>query len=410
MKFIEDVEYEKYEKFVVSNNKSHFLQSHAWGEFARECKKMQPYYLGLEDNKGNLVATCLLLQKKLPLGFSYFYAPRGYVIDFKDFNLVSEFTNHIKDFVKNKNGIYFKIDPDIKLHTIDKDAKEIPGENNKDVVKHLESIGFKHLPLTYYFESEQPRFTFRIDLNGKSIDEVHNNYSKTANRFVKKSKDFAINVSVGDEDDIKDFSNLMILTEQRQNFYSHNEEYYRCFYKHFSKRGNVNIMTAKIDIDKTIEMLNKKIEEIRDSENVNEVTLKNKMEELDFFKNKKSLNNKLISSYYTVFYGNKAWYLYGANDMDYKMTYANYKLFNYQIEKALEKNVQIFDEFGTVGIPTSTKKVAGLHEFKKKFGGEYTEFVGEFDYPTKKVLYFFFTKLVNIRRRIIKLKNRKSVK
>ena len=168
-------------------------------------------------------------------------------------------------------------------------------------------------------------------------------------------------------------------------------------------------MIAKIDIKKTISMLESKIKEIEESKSINEVTLNNKKEELNFFKKRKNLEMPIISSYYTVFYGDKAWYLYGANDMDYKMTYANYKLFNFQIMEAVKRGISIFDEFGTVGIPSSTKKVAGLHEFKKKFGGEYTEFVGEFDYPTRKILYFVFTKLVKIKRNIEKIKNRKNV-
>lgn len=410
MKFIENVKKEKYEAFVQSHKKSHFLQSYAWGEFAQENKGMKPFYLGLENDDGNLVATCLLLQKKLPLGYSYFYAPRGYVTDFRNFSIVEEFTMYIKNFAKEKKGIYFKIDPDIKLHTIDKDAKKIDGENNLEVVRFLKKIGFKHLPLTYYFETEQPRFTFRINLKGKNENEVQNNYSKTALRFIKKAEEYATVVSIGDENDIKDFSNLMIMTEQRQNFYSHDEKYYRNFYKHFSKNNNVDIMIAKIDIKKTISMLEKKIKEIESSKNINEVTLNNKKSELEFFKKRENNDIQLISSYYTVYYGNKAWYLYGANDMDYKMTYANYKLFNYQIMNAVKREVEIFDEFGTIGIPSSTKKIAGLHEFKKKFGGEYIEFVGEFDYPIRKFLYIAFTKLVNIKRRIVKLKNRKNVR
>ena len=410
MKFIENIEKDKYEEFVSNHPKSHFLQSYAWGEFAKDAKKMTPHFVGLTNDKNKLVATCLLLEKKLPLGYSYFYASRGYVIDFKDFELVKELTDNIKEYVKKRKGIYFKIDPDIKLHTIDKDAKEIEGENNKDVVKFLKSIGFKHLPLTYYFESEQPRFTFRVDLKDKTFDEVRNNYSKTANRFIKKSEDYEILLSKGKEDDVKAFSDLMIMTEKRQNFYSHDEKYYKKFYKYFSKDHNVDIMMAKIDIDKTIKKLENKIKEMENAKEINEVGLANKKEELEFFKSKKGLKDPLISSYYTVYYGNKAWYLYGANDMDYKMTYANYKLFNYQIEEAVNRKKEIFDEFGTIGIPDSQEKTAGLHEFKKKFGGEYTEFVGEFDYPTRKFLYFVFTKLVSIRRRRVKRKNRKSVR
>ena len=51
MKFIENVEKNRYEKFVKNHKKSHFLQSYAWGEFAKKSKNLTPYYVGMEDKK-----------------------------------------------------------------------------------------------------------------------------------------------------------------------------------------------------------------------------------------------------------------------------------------------------------------------------------------------------------------------
>lgn len=127
---------------------------------------------------------------------------------------------------------------------------------------------------------------------------------------------------------------------------------------------------------------------------------------------KLSTDSKMVavSSYINIHYGNKSWYLYGANDLNYKDTYANYKLFDFQIKLSHDFGKEIFDEFGTIGDPNSSKPVAGLHEFKKKFGAEYTEFIGEFTYILNPFLYFVFTKLVVLYRkpmkfiRIIKVK------
>ena len=78
------------------------------------------------------------------------------------------------------------------------------------------------------------------------------------------------------------------------------------------------------------------------------------------------------------------------------------------IESSYQK--EIFDEFGTIGDPNSTKPVAGLHEFKKKFGAEYTEFIGEFTYNVRPVLSFIFTKLVVLYRKPGKLMRHIKVK
>ena len=51
----------------------------------------------------------------------------------------------------------------------------------------------------------------------------------------------------------------------------------------------------------------------------------------------------------------------------------------------------------------------GLHEFKKKFGGDYVEFLGEFDYITNHFMYFVFTKLVPFYRKLVRKRSKKEI-
>ena len=49
MKFVENIEKSKYEKFVENHKtKSHFLQSYDWGEFSKSNKNVTPYYVTLD--------------------------------------------------------------------------------------------------------------------------------------------------------------------------------------------------------------------------------------------------------------------------------------------------------------------------------------------------------------------------
>ena len=156
MKFIENVEKNRYEKFVKNHKKSHFLQSYAWGEFAKKSKNLTPYYVGMEDKKKNLVATALLLEKKLPLGYSSFYSPRGFVIDFFDKELVTEFVEYVKSFVKKKKGIFLKIDPDVIINEENCLGEKVKlNYNPEDVFSVLKGCGFKHLGFTKNFDVAQ---------------------------------------------------------------------------------------------------------------------------------------------------------------------------------------------------------------------------------------------------------------
>ena len=100
MKFIDNVDRETYEKFTQGHEKSHFLESYAWGEFCRRIKGQVPHYVGMTDDDGNLVATALILERRTPLGYGYGYSPRGFIIDYKNKELVKEFTEYLRDYMK----------------------------------------------------------------------------------------------------------------------------------------------------------------------------------------------------------------------------------------------------------------------------------------------------------------------
>ena len=417
---IVDINEKEYRNFTEKNKETHFLQSYEWGEVSKE-RGLKPFYLALKD-KNKIIATALLLQKDLILGYSYFYIPRGYTIDYKNKEIVKVFTEKIKDWCKKKKGIFFKIDPDIKLHTIDNNANKIDGENNYALVNFLNSIGFKRKKLTKFFETMQPRFTFRISLK-PSIEEIESNYNLTNIQRIKKAEKNGVYVEKGTKNDIKEFVRLMKITERRQGFYSHTEEFYDKFYDIFSENNYVTLYLGKINLDKTRNELMKKEEELnKELDNIKNIDSKKAnsrkkelIKELDAVKNNlKSNSNKkgviVVSAYLTVNYGNKSWALYAANDMEYKGLFANYLIYKTQIRDAKEKKLDFFDVFGTIGDPNSTSNLVGLHDFKKKWGGEYIEFIGEFDFITNRPMYFIYNTLIPIRHKIVRKILRKKAK
>ena len=124
---------ETYENYLKKQSKSHFLQSYSWGELAKIKKGLTPYYLGLVDDKKNILGTALLLQKHLPLNYCYFYCPRGYVINYEDEKLVKEMTKEIIKFAKSKKAIFVKIDPDLiyKNYNYLDEEQKLPYDINK---------------------------------------------------------------------------------------------------------------------------------------------------------------------------------------------------------------------------------------------------------------------------------------
>lgn len=420
-KFLENISKEDFNAFAKNNIdtvKTHFLGSYEWGELSRK-RNATPYYVGVEQN-GEIVATALLLEKPLIMGYTHFYCPRGFTLDYSRFDLIEFFSKEIINFCKSHKALYFKIDPDIRLRTVNIDGEVIPGESNEKLVNFLTGLGYKHRPLTYAFETMQPRFTFRIDISG-TMDEIESRYSKTTLHEIRKSEESEVIAYKGSRDDISEFIRLMKMTEARQNFYSHESDYYYTFYDYLDKSGMVDIYIGKVDIDK---LKKRTLEEL---EHNNE--LKDKLEANPTRKAQKQLkeiNNRLAalnkkiteleskpsgevvaSSYLVVKYLDKYWTLYGANDMDYSKYFVNYAVYQKMIVDANAQGYKVFDGFGTIGRKNMDTNAIGLYEFKKKWGGELTEFVGEFDYIINKPVYLAYSKLIPIYHNI-KLKKLKA--
>ena len=140
MEFVTNIEEKEYEKFVSKNKKSHFMQSYYWGEVMKY-KNFIPHYVGIKEN-GTLVATALLLEKKMFKSLSYFYCPRGYIMDYSNNTLLEKFTAELKGYAKKNHAIYIKIDPDIKRHNLDVDGNIDDSYNNYPLMKELTKLGY----------------------------------------------------------------------------------------------------------------------------------------------------------------------------------------------------------------------------------------------------------------------------
>lgn len=423
-----ELEKEKYESFVKPHkSKSHFLQSYAWGEALGILKRRVPYYLGLLDSDDNVVATALLLEKKLPLGFSYFYSPRGFVLDYNDREVFNEMTREVVKFVKSKKGIFLKIDPDIIINEYDYLDKEVDLDNNhEEIFKMIKNAGFKHLGFTKNFETSEPRYTFRIDLE-QDMDTIISHFSKTTKQRIKKAEKLDTKVRIGSKDDLDTFCHLMNLTEDRKDFVSYPDSYYKTMYDVFNKDNKMTLFIGSVDLEKILDDLKVREENLEDEldklpkENMSK-SAKNKEKEftrqLDKVKSDISKYQKYYEEYgkevtlnahMIIEYGNKAWVIYAGNENILTETCSNYRVYLEHLKYCKERKLKIYDQFGTIGDLRKDNPRMGLHEFKKKFGGDYVEFLGEFDYVTNHFMYFVFTKLVPIYRKIIRNKSRKEL-
>lgn len=420
MKFEEISDIEEYEEFVKKSNKSHFMQSYYWGEVAKS-KNFIPHTVVLKEND-NIIASALILEKKLLSKYSYFYIPRGFILDYSNFDLIKTFTNYLKEYAKKKNAIYIKIDPDIKLHDLDLDGKVIGDKDNFPLFRYLNSIGYKHMGFFKSFvgmHGEQPRYTFRLNLD-RNWDDIYNGMHPTTRKILNKGNQYNLDMYIGDINDIDKFYTTMLETADREgNMIVLPIEYFKNFYEILNKHNMSDLYIVKVKIKDLITTSENKIKEIENSIKVTEelinqkkkenllndlnLKLKKAKEELEEIK-KIDKEEIILSSIITAKYGDKVWTIHGGNSTLLRELNSNYLLYLKIIKDAYDQHYKTIDFFGCSGEanPDKSNPTFGVHNFKKRLGGEYTEFIGEFDLITNKFMYFVYKRLIPIYRKIKK--------
>ena len=100
--------------------------------------------------------------------------------------------------------------------------------------------------------------------------------------------------------------------------------------------------------------------------------------------------DKPISGIIDIIYGNKIWYLYGASSNENRNLMPNYLLQWEMIKKAIETKKEIYDFRGVSGVLDKSHPQYGLYRFKKGFGAEFTEFIGEVYFNFKPLIYWAY--------------------
>src|SRR5574344_2352456 len=232
MEFISNLSKEEYVNFWENTPNNHFMQSYEWGIAGKNNRGYEPFYVGLKDN-GKVVAAALLLKKKTPFNMCYFYASRGYTIDFSNATLLKEFTNGLRKFLKEQNGIYLRLDPPLMYQEIDIDGNKIPnGKNNYEVFNNMINLGYKHTGFNKLYENNQPRYTFRTYFNKyNSFEDIMNNWSKTFTKQLKRSYTYDLNIY--ESKDIKQFHELLKVISEKNKFREYDYNYYQNIFDEF---------------------------------------------------------------------------------------------------------------------------------------------------------------------------------
>lgn len=344
-----NADYTRYEKFLQSNSKGHFMQSTRWASVKNFWRNE---IVTVEDENGEVKGAMSLLIRKVPLlPYTMMYSPRGPVADPHDADTLKRLLDECKRLAKKYRSYVLKMDPDIVV--ADSEFEQI-----------IKRLGFKVSRGLKNYEGIQPRFVFRLDLRNRTEEEIMESFHHKVRYNIRLAERKGVVVKEGSREAVAEFHKMIVETGIRDNFVVRGREYYENVYDCFSP-DHIKVFIAYYD-------------------------------------------DKPIAGTIGILYGNKCWYLYGASRNEHRNKMPNYLLQWNMIKWAIESGCDIYDFRGVPGDTDENNPMYGLYKFKVGFKGTFTEFIGMLDYVFKPFAYFLAEKGIEafreIRRKIYKRK------
>lgn len=318
---------EEYEAFIEGHPKGHFLQSSLWGK-VKSSWKWEAILCRGED--GAIRGSLAVLIRKVPaLPYTLMYAGRGPVCGSHDEKTLQELTEGAAELAKKYHAYSLMMDPDIE-------------SSDLEFISIMKRLGYKHKESGKNFEGVQPNYVFRLRVGGKTEEELMAAFHQKTRYNIRLAGRKGVSVICCDESNLADmlphFARIMQETGQRDGFITRSEAYFATLLHSLGDHARLYMALY---------------------------------------------NGKPVAGTLAIHFGDKVWYLYGASSNEYRNVMPNYLLQWNMIQWALECGSEIYDFRGVSGDLTPENPLYGLYLFKKGFGGDLTEFCGEFEYIYK---------------------------
>lgn len=335
----------------------------------------------------DIVGAALILYKKI--GSVYFgYSPRGFLIDYSNDYLLEDFTNKIKEYYKNRNFAFIKINPEIAVAKLNKNTMNFEYNENYKIIDMLTKNGYKKLKSNMNFEALLPRVNAIIKLDGYD----YNNLSKNTRNKVKKGIRKGLILEKANPDKLNIFYKFI------KNKINRDEYYYNDFYNVFSKTLDVDLMLVKVDYKAFLinaqEAYNAELRrnaflnnKLLTNSNANAINAKmNSDKALLSYKNdiaeaSKNLNTGLetyVAGALVIKHQNRVIIQISGFNKAMARFSPNYFLY-YALIKYYQQEYKYLDLNGITADLSKENHYYGLNRFKMGFNPDVYEYIGEFD-------------------------------
>lgn len=315
-----------FDTLIANSTGPEFAQTAAWARFKSQSWRPRHY---LFEKAGEPVIAVTIWLRKIPLLPYYLaYAPRGPVLltEAGEASL-PEFWAAMKTELRRLGAFALKIDP---AWTEDLMAEQ------------LKLLGFKQVHSDHPFGGVQPKFTFRLDI-GAEPDELLASIPKKIRYNIRYPEKQGVVYHKGTKEEVSALVAVLEDTSRRKKFLGRSAEYYERLLDVMGDQAALIIGTK---------------------------------------------DGQVVAASITIVCGRQAWAVYGGMLREYAQLRAYYGLNWERMLWAKSKGATSFDFSGVPVDQSENSPLYGLYQFKKSFGGELVEFIGEYELPVRPFLYW----------------------
>jgi len=407
----------EFSDFANNHEQASFFQTVGTAKL-REIYGSKIHLVGIKKNK-KVVAAAMISETVTFMKKKTFYAPRGFILDYHNYELLEFFTKELKKYLKDKNPLQIKIDPNVIYQVHANDGSVVEGAYKEDgAINNLKRVGFKHYGFNTDFIYTQSRWNVRLDLD-KDYEELKKNFSKSTRKNIESTYKKGVRIRKGTFEDLESMEDILIKTAERKNFEARSLEYYKNMYQCLGSLMNIYIAYLDSDIylesskalleeekkhnDEIVkkmekDMVGSKLTNQKETSDKLIEKLTNEVEIATDFK-KENPNGKDIGVLISLESGLEYITLYSGILVEYKKFTPKYLMYDAHIRDAYDKKIKYANFYGISGIFDKNDADYGMFEFKRGFGGNVVELIGEFSYSMSP-LYRVYILLRNIKRKI----------
>jgi len=394
----------EFEAFAVKHPQNSFLQSVDFARFQR-ARGQQAELFGIRRG-GEVVAAGKLNYATTRLGYTVCECAKGPLMDYSDPELVRAVVGLLRQSATERKAAELRISPNLKYIARDEDGAEHPEiEDNRPLVAQLSGLGFQHQGLDMNFVNVN--WMFIKSLEGiKDAEELIMGTSYRTRKAIRKAEKNGVFLEQATLETLDDFYGALSKAGDEKGFVYRERAYYEHLLRTTSPEFT-KLMMAKIDIpayrksiterlaaeSATAAELRREVEETGSKKKANRLKVvqdlvdsyERSLKDIERFPD--SVGVATVAAIHFVCYGDEVVCVIGGTVQDYIYFNGATSLYWGMMLHALEKGYARYNFYGTFGISGQDEEGHGGYEFKKGFGGEVVQLVGDFVMPVRPAVF-----------------------